>query len=338
VTITENHLKACVEKSIDRIRVLFISGLFAVTLLLISACAPRVNYPGQLVIEPKIRNAHFITGDGAMLPVRSWLPVAKPVKAVIVGVHGFNDYSYSFAIPGTYLTRYGIAFYAYDQRGFGGAPGTGLWSGVDAYKSDLSSFVIEIRKIRPDVPLYVLGESMGGAVAIVTLAGKSPPPVDGVILIAPAVWGRETMPWYQSWLLAVTSHTFPWMELTGSWLDITPSDNIDMRRALYNDPQVIKGTRIDAMYGLTNLMDEAMRQAEKLELPVLVQYGKKDQVIPKEPMFMMLGKMPSTTRAAFYDQGYHMLLRDLYREKPLIDIATWITNHNNSLPYGTGNW
>jgi alpha-beta hydrolase superfamily lysophospholipase len=85
-------------------------------------------------------------------------------------------------------------------------------------------------------------------------------------------------------------------------------------------------------------MDEAMRQAENLELPALVQYGKKDQVIPKEPMFMMLGKMPLTTRAAFYDQGYHMLLRDLFREKPLIDIATWITNHNNSLPYGTGNW
>jgi alpha-beta hydrolase superfamily lysophospholipase len=128
------------------------------------------------------------------------------------------------------------------------------------------------------------------------------------------------------------------MELTGSWLDIIPSDNIDMRRALYNDPQVIKGTRVDAMYGLTNLMDEAMRQAEKLQLPTLVMYGKKDQVIPKEPMLLMLGKMPSATRTAFYDQGYHMLLRDLYREKPLIDIATWITDHNNPLPYGTRNW
>ena len=338
MNVTKNHHKACVYQSIDRIRVLFVSGVMAVALLLISACAPRVNYLGQLVTEPTIRNGHFIAGDGAMLPVRSWLPVAKPVKAVIVGVHGFNDYSYSFAIPGTYLTRYGVAFYAYDQRGFGGAPGTGLWSGSDAYANDLSSFVQEVRKFHPDVPLYVLGESMGGAVAIVTLTGKSPPPVDGVILIAPAVWGWDTMPWYQSWLLAVTSHTFPWMELTGSWLDITPSDNIEVRRALYDDPHVIKGTRVDAMYGLTNMMDEAMRQAEKMQLPTLVLYGKNDQVIPKEAMLTMLGKMPSTTRAAFYDQGYHMLLRDLYREKPLIDIAAWITDHDNALSYGTVRW
>jgi alpha-beta hydrolase superfamily lysophospholipase len=273
-----------------------------------------------------------------MLPVRSWLPKDRPVKAVIVGVHGFNDYSYAFAIPGIYLTRYGIACYAYDQRGFGGAPGKGLWSGVAAYTNDLTSFVHEIRKLHPAVPLYIMGESMGGAVTIVTLTGSKPPPIDGVILVAPAVWGRETMPWYQRWLLAVSSHTFPWMELSGSGLGITPSDNIEMRRSLYNDPLVIKGTRIDAMYGLTNLMDEALARADKLRLPALIQYGKKDQVIPKEPVLQMLEKMPSTTRKAFYDQGYHMLLRDLHREKPLIDIATWISDHNQPLPYGTTSW
>jgi alpha-beta hydrolase superfamily lysophospholipase len=273
-----------------------------------------------------------------MLPVRSWLPKDKPLKAVIVGVHGFNDYSYSFDIPGNYLTRYGIACYAYDQRGFGGTSGKGLWSGVDAYTNDLSSFVNEIRKLHPGVPLYIMGESMGGAVTIVTLTGNNPPQIDGVILVAPAVWGRDTMPWYQKWLLAVTSHTVPWMELSGNGLGITPSDNIEMRRSLYNDPLVIKGTRVDAMYGLTNLMDEALAQAEKLRLPTLIQYGKKDQVIPKEPMLLMLKKLPLTTRKAFYEQGYHMLLRDLHREKPLIDIAIWISDHDKPLPYGTVNW
>jgi len=331
-------LKVCVAWSTGRVRVISVAGLLAVTLFLTAACTPLVNHPGPLVLEPMIRNSHFIAGDGAMLPIRSWLPVDRPIRAVIVGVHGFNDYSFSFAIPGSYLTRYGIASYAYDQRGFGGSPGTGLWSGVEAYAHDLSSFVKVIRKLHPDVPLYILGESMGGAVTIVTLTGDNPPPIDGVILIAPAVWGRVTMPWYQRWLLAVTSHTLPWLELSGSGLDITPSDNVEMRSSLYNDPLVIKGTRIDAMYGLTNLMDEALEKAERLRVPALIQYGKKDQIIPKEPMLRMLEKMPSTTRKAFYDQGYHMLLRDLYREKPLIDIATWITDHNNPLPYGTVNW
>ncbi|MDA8429034.1 MAG: alpha/beta hydrolase [Geobacteraceae bacterium] len=118
----------------------------------------------------------------------------------------------------------------------------------------------------------------------------------------------------------------------------TASDNLEMRRALFKDPHVIKNTRVDALYGLANLMDDALAQADKLQVPTLVQYGEKDQIIPKEPMLLMLGKMPSTTRKAFYKQGYHMLLRDLHREKPLIDIASWISDHNKPLPYGAVNF
>lgn len=324
--------------NMSRIRIVCISGVVLAALLYLPACTPRVNFPGQAALEPKIVNDHFVAADGAVLPLRSWLPEDRPVTAVIVGVHGFNDYSNSFAIPGNYLIRHGIACYAYDQRGFGGAPGRGLWSGVAAYTYDLSSFVSQVRKRHPDVPLYILGESMGGAVAIISLTGNNPPPVDGVILVAPAVWGRETMPWYQRWLLATGSHSVPWMELSGSGLDITPPDNLEMRRSLHYDPQVIKGTRVDAMYGLANLMDEALEQAEKLRLPTLVLYGRNDQVIPKEPMLRMLATMPTTTRRAFYEQGYHMLLRDLHREKPLIDIAVWISDHNRPLPYGRPSW
>jgi len=321
-----------------RIRKLFISETIAVTLLILSACSPLVNHPGKQVSEPRIQKENFVAGDGSVLPVRTWLPKDLPVKAVIVGLHGFNDYSNFFSSPGYYLSRQGIACYTYDQRGFGGAPGRGLWSGIEAYTNDLSCFVKEIRKRHPDVPLYVLGESMGGAVTIVAMTGSNPPNVDGVILVAPAVWGRETMPWYQRWLLAITSHTLPWMELTGKGLHITPSDNIEMLRSLSRDPQVIKATRIDALYGLANLMDEALSRAEKLQVPTIVLYGENDQIIPKEPTFLMLDKMHKATRKAFYEHGYHMLLRDLQGEKPLADIATWVADRNNPLPYGTDNW
>jgi alpha-beta hydrolase superfamily lysophospholipase len=170
------------------------------------------------------------------------------------------------------------------------------------------------------------------------MTGSNPPDVDGVILVAPAVWGRDTMPWYQRWLLAVGSHSVPWMELTGKGLKITPSDNIEMLRKLGRDPLVIKATRIDTMYGLTNLMDAALVKAKQLKLPTLVQYGEHDQIIPKKPLFLMLENMPATTRKAFYKNGYHMLLRDLQGEKPLTDIAAWIADHTRPLPYGTDTW
>ncbi|HIJ82503.1 MAG TPA: alpha/beta hydrolase [Desulfuromonadales bacterium] len=297
-----------------------------------------VNHPGAEITTPKIENAQFITADGALLPLRSWLPKETPIKAVVIALHGFNDYSNAFTSSGEYLSRHGIACYAYDQRGFGGAPGRGLWSGIEAYTNDLSAFAAVIRTLHPDVPLYVLGESMGGAVTIVAMTGSHPPAVNGVILVAPAVWSRDTMPWYQRWLLAVTAYTVPWMELTGKGLKIKPSDNIEMLRGLGRDPLVIKATRIDTMHGLTNLMDSALLRAPQLRLPTLVQYGEHDQVIPQQPTLLMLEKMPATTRKAFYRNGYHMLLRDLQGEKPLADIVAWIADHNQSLRYGTDTW
>lgn len=312
--------------------------LSAVAVVICSACSPHINHPGQQVMQPRLEREFFRAADGAILPVRSWLPEQKPFKAIIVAVHGFNDYSDSFTSPGNYLRQHGVASYAYDQRGFGAAPGRGLWAGVEAYTNDLSGMVKEVRRLYPNVPLYVVGESMGGAVTIVAMTGRNPPVVDGVILIAPAVWGRQTMPWYQRWLLDVAAHTVPWLELTGKGLKVIPTDNMEVRRAISRDPLFIRDTRIDSMYGLTNLMDEALLNAEKLHVPTLVQYGKKDQIIPREPTLLMLGKMPETTRTAFYAEGYHMLLRDLQREKPLRDMVAWITNHNAPLAYGADSW
>ena len=146
------------------------------------------------------------------------------------------------------------------------------------------------------------------------------------------------MPWYQRWLLAVASHTVPWLTLTGKGLKIVPSDNTEMLRGLGRDPLVIKATRVETLYGLTNLMDTALARADRLQLPTLVQYGRHDQVIPPEPTFLMLEKAPKTTRKAFYDQGYHMLLRDLQGEKPLADIAAWVHDRSKPLRFGTETW
>lgn len=307
-------------------------------MITLSSCTPQINYPGKKIIEPKIHQGQYITEDGSVLPLRTWFPANDKVKAVIVALHGFNDYSNSFNSPGTYFSHHRIACYAYDQRGFGGAPDRGLWAGIDAYTTDLSNFVRELRKLYTEVPIFILGESMGGAVTIVTMTGSKPPCVDGVILVAPAVWGRDTMPWYQRWILAIASYSVPWMELTGKGLGVVPSDNTDMLRALGRDPLVIKKTRIDALHGLTDLMDEALLRVGKLQVPVLVQYGMNDQVIPKEPTFILLKKIHKSVRKAFYVNGYHLLLRDLQGEKPLADIVSWVIDRNRPLTNGLEVW
>ena len=178
---------------------------------------------------------------------------------------------------------------------------------------------------------------MGGAVAMVAMASVHPPAADGLILVAPAVWARDTMPWYQRALLAVLASTVPSLRLTGEGLEIQASDNIEILRGLGRDPLVIKATRVDAIAGVADLMDEAQRDAGRLCGPILVLYGGKDQVIPEAPIRLMLGKLPKDgkNRIAFYKDGYHMLLRDLHAERIWADIAGWIGNRGGALPPGT---
>lgn len=312
--------------------------LIYLTLLnLLSACMPMTYPPGTYANRPQILGNTFLAEDGARLPLRHWLPKTEP-HAVLVALHGFNDYSHFFDRPGSYFSELGIACFAYDQRGFGLAPKRGLWAGEAAYTDDLQALVRLLKQRYPKRPVYLLGESMGGAVIITAMSKTGMPPVDGIILSAPALWARSTMPWYQTSLLWTLVHTVPWLTLTGKGVKVMPSDNIEMLRALGRDPLVIKATRVEAVYGLTNLMDEAFNSAGILRANTLMLYGEKDEIIPKKPTYSFLQQFLATNETektiAIYQQGYHMLLRDLEAPTAWKDIAAWINDRPAKLPSG----
>ncbi|WP_245813299.1 alpha/beta hydrolase [Kiloniella majae] len=320
----------------------------------LAACTPRLGPAGELTQAAEITNDYLITDDGLQLPLRSWLPQGKP-SAIILGLHGFNDYSNAFDGPGTFWKDSGIATYAYDQRGFGAAPHPGLWGGHKRMTSDLRTAAKLLRQRHPDTPLYVLGISMGGAVAMAALEEENASEqsnsvdldsgrdianldIDGVILSAPAVWARKTMPWYQRASLWLVAHTTPWASFTGSGLKIQASDNIPMLIGLGKDPLVIKSTRIDSVYGLTDLMDAAYGSPDSLILPALLLYGEKDEVVPWHPTRDVWKRLPNgisgPQKAALYPEGWHMLLRDLQAETVLADIASWVKDQAMPLPSG----
>ena len=219
---------------------------------------------------------------------------------------------------------------AYDQRGFGHAPNPGQWAGGHALRDDLSDFVDAVRTKYPGLPVIALGESMGGAVVLSSLATDRKPNVDGVILVAPAVWSRSDMPLLYRVALWAAAHVAPSMTVSGKGLKIWPSDNIPMLRAISRDPLFQKDTRSDAVWGLVNLMDEARQAPEKLSNPppILVLYGAKDQIIPAAPTKAVIAALGDHAQSHEYPNGYHMLLRDLDREVILKDIVDWIAQLN----------
>jgi acylglycerol lipase len=312
-----------------------ITSIFLTSFLI--GCMPKTYPPGEKNNIAKLANGIYLTEDGTHLPLRQWLPDSEP-KAVLIALHGFNDYSHFFESPGKYFSEQGIACFAYDQRGFGAAPKRGLWAGEEAYANDLKILVMLLKIRYPDRPIYLLGESMGGAVVITAMSKLEMPEVDGIILSAPALWARSSMPWYQTSLLWTLAHSVPWLSLTGKGIHVMPSDNIEMLRALGRDPWVIKGTRVETIYGLTNLMDKAYGSAATLRGNTLMLYGEKDEIIPKKPTYDFLHKFLASNetdkKVAFYEEGYHMLLRDLKASTAWKDILAWIKDSPKILPSG----
>ena len=325
-------------------------------LLLLVGCAPTTDKEVRLAGIGTVRAApdpkplphftetSFIAADGEILPLRKWLPRVngqQEAKAVILALHGFNDYANAFEGPGEVWAEEGIATYAYDQRGFGAAPERGRWPGRAALAADAATAAQILRRLYPHMPLYLLGESMGGAVAVVALTGESGTPmpdVDGVILTAPAVWGRQTMDLLPRLALWAGVRVVPRLTLTGRGLKIKPSDNVAMLQALEDDPLVIHATRIDTIYGLVDLMDAALASGALLDEPLFVMYGAKDEIIPRVPIQRFVDTLPAEPtrrrKLAWYENGYHMLLRDLQGPVVIADVASWVLAPSAPLPSG----
>lgn len=318
-------------------------------LFLLAACAPRLQTIGPDVDQPSISEKAIHTADGVDLPVRAWLPKDRvghpqPIKGVIVALHGFNDYSRGMGIPGSGLARRGYAVYAYDQRGFGRTPQRGIWAGEDRMIADLRLSVELLRAAYPGTPIFVLGESMGAAVAMAAAAQSPGLPVDGLILVSPATWGWQTIsPFYRE-IVEASAHSVPWMTILLTGVSVQASDNSAALRALGRDPLVIKATRIDAAYGLVNLMTLAydavpgLCDRSKGKPRCLVLYGGREDVLNKDAVGMTLGRLPNLPpdqmRLATYPNAHHLLLRDLSSYRTFDDIAAWLADPSQPLPSG----
>jgi alpha-beta hydrolase superfamily lysophospholipase len=77
-------------------------------------------------------------------------------------------------------------------------------------------------------------------------------------------------------------------------------------------------------------MDEAYRSAEFFRTNLLLLYGNKDEIIPREPVFEFYKRLPSggqgQQQMILYENGYHMLLRDLQSDIVMKDIVDWIND------------
>jgi alpha-beta hydrolase superfamily lysophospholipase len=306
--------------------------------LAVSGCAEERLPLRQdaVVVAPDVG---FRMDDGAVLPGRVWHAVGFE-RAVVVALHGFGDSRDAWEHAGPRLAAAGISVYAYDQRGFGAAPGRGHWAGTDRMVADAAEVAAAVARAEPGVPLYVMGESMGGAVAMVMMAGDAPArhgvDVAGTILLAPAVWGRGQMNPLVVAALDVADTFAPEHRLTGREipLHVEASDDRAELIKLSRDPLTLAGSSVSMLSGLVELMTRAQAAAGHLRGPVLYCYGAKDQLVPAAATASAWAKLPGEDRRAYYANGFHLTLRDLDHRAVEGDVVAWIAHPAWPLPSG----
>jgi len=301
---------------------------------MLAACAPTVIPAGEGVRAPLLSDDKYVAADGTALPLAVWNAENAPPRAVILGLHGFGDYRNAFEEPAAIWARDGITTYSFDQRGFGGSPTRGRWAGVDALVDDAKAVATLLRQKYPDVPLYIAGESMGGAVAMV--AADRGLETDGLVLLAPAVRSRASFGPVVSGALSFFVHIIPWFPDGPSSIDYQPTDNPKTLDKLRKDPMMIRAARFDLGYGLLDLMDAAVAAARRLHAPYIMLHGVGDKIVPAGPVRSVIAVLPKRddSRLAFYKNGFHLLLRDKNGPKVAADVAAWIGNHEATLPSG----
>jgi acylglycerol lipase len=324
----------------QRLRVL---ALLMLTVL-IAGCAPtwqRAGRPGVGFTGPHLEPNVFVSFDGTRLGLMRWDAAGgEEPWAVIIGVHGMNDYANAFHLAAPWWAEHGVTTLAYDQRGFGRSPERGIWAPDALLTEDLRTIVALARARWPHALIAVAAESLGGAVAIQAFASDRPPAADRLILLAPAVWGWREQPVTYRAALWAAARLAPGKVFTApSWVTekIWASDNHEELYAMGRDPLMIWGARSDALYGLVETMQRAQDDAAHLgSAPTLWMYGAHDEIIPKAATQAAVRRLPPDVRTAYYPDGWHLLLRDLRAQLVWADTLAFIRDPAAALPSGVG--
>lgn len=270
------------------------------------------------------RSSLPLTPTAAPLFSRSWPPHGHP-RARVVVVHGYGEHCGRYEGLAAALTTAGFHVHVYDQRGHGNSPGErGVVGSIDELAEDLGRFLDFCARQQPVVPLFLLGQSLGGLVLVHALA-RSPLSFSGAIFCSP--------------FLAVPSRIPRWKHrlapLLGRFLPELPVDRVnpaDISRipevvaAFQADPLVYHGpVRARTGAAIARALDALPALLPKLELPLLILHGTRDAIAPfaGSELLQERAASPDRTFRAIVG-GYHELLQDLDRDDVIGYIVEWI--------------
>ncbi len=270
----------------------------------------------------------FAGVQDAEIYYQGWLPESAPEaapKGVLLIVHGLGEHSGRYGNVVEHFVPLGYAISALDHVGHGRSEGTRVYvERFSDYVETVDIFVDMVRAWQPEMPIFLVGHSMGALIAAVYLL-EHQDKVAAAILSGPAVKVPDTMSPVTLTMARVLSALAPKMGLAQLEAEAISQDPAVVE-AYVNDPLVYTG-KITARLGaeMFKAMERVTDEAESITAPLLLLQGGKDRLVDPEGAEQLYRRASSEVKTLHvYEDLYHEVYNEPEREAVLADVEAWL--------------
>ncbi len=267
----------------------------------------------------------YVAIDGDNLAIQDWpLEKDRPLRGVVMVVHGLGEHAGRYEHVARRLNDWGFAVRGYDQYGHGESGGArGGLPSDNRLVEDLADVLTSTRARLPrEVPLIVLGHSMGGLVAA-RMVALGLAPVDGLVLSSPAFDIGLTL--WRRVLLELLPALAP---------NLRVRNGVDPQ-GLSHDEQAVQAYRDDRLVHdrisgrLARFMVEAgaavLQAAPRWQVPTLLMYAGADSVVsPRGSAEFARLAPPRVVETHCFEGYYHEIFNELGREAVFARLQHWL--------------
>lgn len=264
------------------------------------------------------------TADGDSLYWQCWSPAGSP-GAVLLLVHGLAEHSGRYAHFADFFVRRDYAVIALDHKGHGRSGGRRCHvRGFSDFTGALQLLSDKARRDHPRVPLFLVGHSMGGLIALHFLF-EHQSAFEGCILSGAAVMPTVDLSPIQRVMMRCCSRLLPGLRLMQLESSAISRDGEVVER-YRNDPLVHSGKVTSRLAEqLFTAMEGLAGRLESIRLPMLILHGGSDGLTSPEGSRMVYRNISSDDKKLIvYDGLYHEVYNEPEQEAVMSDVADWI--------------
>lgn len=261
--------------------------------------------------------------DGVKLYYRKDIP-ESPVATIVIN-HGFAEHLNRYDYVTKVLNMAKLGVYRYDLRGHGRTKSErGYINNFMEFVSDADEVVNLAKKEYPDLPLFMLGHSMGGFITCLYGLAK-PNKLHGQIFSGAAVKRLPVADGIKGDLFKLVNLFVPRLKVK----NMISEDICSVKEVVddyKNDPLVLKDAALNFyVQFVVKGADWIEKNIKSYNYPCLITHGEKDKIVPKEASIYLYRRISSSDKEIkIYDDLYHEIFNENEKDKVLSDIINWL--------------